>query len=193
MVNLFSIFNFSPKVGIRLEVIIGSIVITVLTIFTFPSVATLNFKENKTENVVFKAYSKIQSQNLPYSYAVVNALPYFSFSRNSHYYYNYDYFNNTYIELDRRFNRYKNNLEYLQNNPDIILPETMYVFVYKDIQEANQAKKAIVEKQRNLTLERLELLKMKGRDVDVYYEDETLEVYQIENRERASNINELLF
>ncbi|PKD16979.1 hypothetical protein APR41_05945 [Salegentibacter salinarum] len=193
MVNLFSVFNFSPKVGTRLEVVIGTIIIAVLTISTFPRVATLNFKENKTENMVFEAYSKIQSGNLPYSYAVVNALPYFSFSKNSHYYYNYDYFNNTYIERDRRFNRYKDNLQYLQNNQDIILPETMFVFVYKQIQESNQGKKAVVEKQRDLTLERIELLKLKGRNVDVYYEDRNLEVYQIENRERASNINQLLF
>ncbi|PRX42828.1 hypothetical protein SAMN05878281_0929 [Salegentibacter salegens] len=193
MVNLFSVFNFSPKVGTRLEVIIGTLVITVLTISTFPPVATLNFQDKKVENMVFEAYSKIQSGNLPYSYAVVNALPYFSFSKNSHYYYNYDYFNNTYIERDRRFNRYKDNLPYLQNNPDIILPETMFVFVYKDLKEKNLAKKAIVDKQRDLTLERIELLKLKGRNVELYYQNANLEVYQIENRERSSNINQLLF
>ncbi|MBZ9631863.1 hypothetical protein LB465_13825 [Salegentibacter sp. LM13S] len=193
IVNLFSIFNFSSRVGTRLEVGIGASVIAALTFLTFPPVATLNFEESKTENMIFEAYSKIQSDNLPYSYAVVNALPYFSFSKNSHYYYNYDYFNNTYIERDRRFNRYKDNLQYLQNNPDIILPETMYVFVYEDKKESKVAMQKIISKQRDLTIERIELLELKGRNVGVYYEDKNLKVYQIENRERASNINQLLF
>jgi len=193
ILNLFSVFNFSSKTGTQLEVIIGALVITTITIATFPRVATLDFKGNKTENMVFEAYSKIQSRNLPYSYAVVNALPYFSFSKNSHYYYNYDYFNSTYIDRDRRFNRYKRDEQYLQSNPDIILPETMFVFIYKDVKESNPTKKAVVEKQRDLTLERIELLQMKGRNIKTYYEDTNLKVYQIENRERASNINQLLF
>jgi len=193
MVNLFSVFNLPPKVGTRVEVVVGTLVITALTVSTFPRVATLNFQEKKTENIVFEAYSKIQSANLPYSYAVVNALPYFRFSKNSHYYYNYDYFNSTYIERDRRFNRFKDNLEYLQNNQDIILPETMFVFVYKDLKETNPARKVIVDKQRDLTLDRIELLKLKGRNVELYYQDTKLEVYKIENQERSSNINQLLF
>ena len=193
IVNIFSIFKTQSRLSTIIEVTSGSVVILALAIFTFPPSATLNFDSEKTENVVFEAYSKIQSANLPYTYAVVNSLPYFSFSNNSHYYYNYDYFNDSYIARDRRFHRYKNNQQYLQSNPDIILPETMFVFIYKNLEESNVAKKEIFKSQQALALERINLLKAKDRNVNIYYESEDLKVYQIENRERASNINELLF
>ncbi|SKB34732.1 hypothetical protein SAMN05660776_0593 [Salegentibacter holothuriorum] len=193
IVNLISIFKTQSQLITIVEVVSGAAVILGIAIFTFPSSATLNFEANKTENNVFEAYSKIQSENLPYSYAVVNSLPYFSFSNNNHYYYNYDYFNETYIQRDRKFNRYKNNEDYLQNNPDIILPETMFVFIYKNLRENNRGRKGEFKTQQLLTQERIDLLEAKGRAVKVYYKTNLLEVYQIANRPRASNINELLF
>jgi hypothetical protein len=69
----------------------------------------------------------------------------------------------------------------------------MFVFIYKNLEESNVAKKEIFKSQQALALERINLLKAKDRNVNLYYESEVLKVYQIENRERASNINELLF
>ena len=188
VVNLIAIFKKQSPLTTIIEVVSGAAIILGFAIYTFPQEASLNFEANKTENNVFEAYAKIQSENLPYSYAVVNTLPYYSFSNNDHYYYNYDYFNESYIQRDRRFNRYKSNATYLLNNPDIILPETLFVFIYADATR-NETFKA----QQSLTKEKIDLLKAKGRAVNVYYNTRLLKVYQIENRPRSSNINELLF
>ncbi|MBI6115308.1 hypothetical protein [Salegentibacter maritimus] len=188
VVNLIAIFKKQSPLSTIIEVVSGAAIILGFAIYTFPQEATFNFESNKTENNVFEAYAKIQSENLPYSYAIVNSLPYYSFSNNDHYYYNYDYFNENYIQRDRRFNTYRNNATYLLNNPDIILPETLFVFVYEDTTE-----KEAFKAQQSLTKERIELLKAKGRAVSVYYNTRLLKVYKIENRPRSSNINELLF
>ena len=193
IVNILSFFKTQTRLITIVEVTSGAVVIIGLAIFTFPPSASINFQANKTENAVFEAYSEIQSANLPYSYAVVNSLPYFSFSKNSHYYYNYDYFNKSYIQRDRRFHRYKNNAQYLQNNPDIILPETMFVFIYNNLEESNVRKGESLKKQQAIAQERINLLKAKNRNVNVYYESNSLKVYQIENIPRSSNINELLY
>ncbi len=193
LVNLFSVFKLSPRTGTRIEIGVGATVILALTIITFPEVASLNFEKNKTENMVFEAYSKIQSNNLPYSYAVVNAIPYYGFSENSHYYYNYEYFNKTYIDRDRRNSRYNLNSEYSTLNPDMILPESLFVFVYNEADESELGKKGISKEQRDLTIERIELLELKGRNVELYFHNNNFSVYQIVNREKATNINELLY
>jgi hypothetical protein len=167
---------------------VGAAVILALAFKTFPEVATLNFKKDRTETMLFEAYSKIQSNNLPYSYAVVNAIPYFGFSEKSHYYYTYDYFNNAYIDLDRRYSRNNINPNYPGNDPNMVLPEAMFVFVYNEIEERNLGKKGISKEQRDLTMQRIELLKLKGRNVELYYQSNNFKVYEIVNREKATTL-----
>jgi hypothetical protein len=168
-------------------------VIAALVLFTFPPAASLNFETDKTKNLVFEAYSKIQSRHLPYSYAVVNSSPYSSFSKNSHYYYDYDYFNNRYISRDRKFNRYKDDALYLSSNPNVILPQVLFVFIYNNIEESNLTKKEKIKSKQNLAQQRIDLLKSKGRDVGIYYQNEDLKVYRIINKAGSSNVNELLY
>ncbi|CAM4037921.1 hypothetical protein [Gillisia limnaea] len=193
IIDSLSFFNLAPRRAIALEVSMGALVITALVFLTFTPATKLNYENDKTKNLIFEVYSKIQSRNLPYSYAVVNSSQYSSFSKNSHYYYGYDYFNNNYISRDRLFNRHKDDAQYLSNNPNVILPQALFVFIYTNSEKTNSMKKQLFKNQQDLTLQRINLLISKGRDVVLYYQNKDLDVYQIVNKKGSSNINELLF
>jgi hypothetical protein len=193
VVSLVPFLNVAPRRAVFLEVGVGALLITALVITSFPDQTIPATQGDKTNNLVFKAYSKIQSTHLPYTYAVVNSRPYSGLSKNSHYYYDYPYFNNGYISRDRQYHRYKDQPEYLSNNPNLILPQTLFVFIYKNNKERNLAGQEMIEDQHNVTLQRIELLKAKGRDIRMYYQSEDLMVYQIVNNTGASNVNDLLF
>lgn len=193
IIDFLSFFNFAPRRAIALQVSIGALAITTLVFFTFPTAASFNFETDKTKNLILEAYSKIQSRHLPYSYAVVNSSRYSSFSKNSHYFYGYDYFNNKYIPRDRTFNRYKDDEQYLSNNPNTILPQALFVFIYNNIEETTLANKELIKNQQDLTFQRIDLLKSKGRDVGLYYQNKDLKVYRIVNKPGSSNVNDLLF
>ncbi|WP_037314585.1 hypothetical protein [Salegentibacter sp. Hel_I_6] len=188
IIDFLSFINLASRKAIAIEVGMGAIVMAALVFYTFPETANLNFETNKTRNLIFEAYSKIQSRHLPYSYAVVNASPYSSFSKNSHYYYDYNYFNNSYIERDRQYNRYKNDVQYLNSNPNVILPQALFVFIYN-----NPGKLESRKEQQEIALERIKLLRAKGREIGPYYKNKDLTVYRIVNKTGSSNVNELLY
>ncbi|WP_133549575.1 hypothetical protein [Salegentibacter sp. 24] len=193
LIDLLSFFNLAPRRAITIEVSGGILTIGALVLFTFPGAASLNFETDKTKNLIFEAYSKIQSKHLPYSYAVVNSTPYSSFSKNSHYYYDYDYFNNRYITRDREFNKYKDDTQYLNNNPNVILPQSLFVFIYNNMEDSKFAKNEKIKDQQVIAQQRIDLLKAKGRNIDTYYQNNDLTVYQIVNKTGSSNVNELLY
>ena len=190
--NLLSSIKVQGRSALNLEVGSGILVIVALFFFTFPSEAKLSLDKHNMESHVFRIYSKIQGDHLPYSYAVINTSRNSNFSKNSHYFYSYNYFNNKYIARDRTFQRYKENKSYLLAHPNLFLPEALFVFVYKN-EDDNFEKNGISEGQQEGVKKRLNLLRAKGREVNTYYDSEFLRVYQVVNKAKSSNIKELLF
>jgi MFS family permease len=192
IINLLSSLNVPGRLAINVEVGSGLLVIAALVFFTFPAEAKLTLEKNKLESHVFRIYSKIQGNHLPYSYAVINSSRNSSFSKESHYFYSYDYFNKKYIARDRAFQLYKNNESYLLDHPNLFLPEALFIFIYKK-EGDGFSKNNITEEQQETAKNRIKLLRAKGREISVYYDSEDLRVYQVVNKAKSSNIQELLF
>jgi hypothetical protein len=193
---ILSSFIPSTKVSVRfntgLDVAVAIIVVIVIGFFTKDRIDVVPTTGYTLQDQVFEAYIAIESSRLPYSYTVVNANANFVLSKGSHYYLSYSLFNTDYLERDARFDRFRKNQEYITAHPDLILPQSVLVFIYKDAAIENSASKLYASEQA-LTRERLIELKKRGRTVDLIYKKPLVEVYEIINEPGASKINDLIF
>ena len=192
IITLFSRLRKHGRLATNLEIGSALLLIVGTVYFTFPDDASFENVNTELETDVFKAYAKIQDEHLPYSYAVVNSLQNSAFSGNSHYFYSYNYFNNKYLEQDQVFQEVKNDKDFLRANPGVILPQSIFVFVYHGELE-NKSRKGLDKEEQLEVKKRLEKLRENGRDVQPYYESEALDVYMILNDPKSSKIQELLF
>jgi len=196
--GFYIISSFIPKTKVSvgfntgLDVALAMVFVLVIGFSTKDQLDVVPITGYTLEDQVFDAYIEIESSRLPYSYTVVNANANFVLSRGSHYYLSYSLFNSNYLERDARFNRFRKNPEYLTTHPDLILPQSVLVFVYNDDAVSNTTSRLYTSEQA-LTRERLVELKERGRSVDLIYKKPLVEVYEIINEPQASKINDLIF
>ncbi|WP_164076243.1 hypothetical protein [Flavimarina sp. Hel_I_48] len=160
--------------------------------FTKDYLTVLPVTGYRLQDQIFDAYIDIESSRLPYSYTVVNSNANSILSRGSHYYLSYNVFNADYLDRDARFNKFKKNTEYLRKHTELILPQSVLVFIYNDEALKNKSY-GLYEDQQTLTRKQLARLKERGRSVELVYKKPLLEVYEIINRPRSSKINDLIF
>lgn len=147
--------------------------------------------ELKTD--VLKVYDNLSSNNMPYSYAIVNQRYGQNISTNEHHFINYKDFLEKYSERDSVYQIKKDDKLFLQKNPDYILPESVFIFITRISNSGTQYNlETPVEVSKDI-LEQIQILEDKGRKVTVFYEDEFLSVYEIVNRKKSSNLNDLIF
>ncbi|HEA31154.1 MAG TPA: hypothetical protein ENH91_14370 [Leeuwenhoekiella sp.] len=192
MSSLIPHAKISVRFNTGLDVAIATVFVAMIGFFTKDYLKVFPISGYTLQDQVFDAYIDIESSRLPFSYTVVNSNTNFILSKGSHYYLSYNVFNDKYLERDARFNRFRKNPEYLKMHPEVILPQSVLVFVYKD--EALKNKKyKLYEDQQVLTRKQLARLKERGRTIDLVYEKPLLEVYEIINEPQASKINDLIF
>ncbi len=145
-------------------------------------------KNNSKE--ILEVYDDINSDYLPYTYAVVNNNKAQLFSEQKHFFISYENFNTDYMKRDSIYQTHKNDSEILKIYPEYTLPQTVLVFIYK-----NGIKQNTVEniKDSNKTKELLGKLKQKGRKTTVFYESETIKVFEIINKPKSSKVVDLIF
>lgn len=152
---------------------------------------TQNIDELKTD--VIKIYHTLSSDYLPFSYAVVNKEYGQNLSKNKHHFINYKDFLENYIHRDSIYHQNKNNTEFLDQNPDYILSHSVFVFITKkDEKETIYNLSTPVEVSKEL-ISQLNILKGRGRNINLFYDDDYLTVYEIVNREKSSKLNDLIF
>lgn len=142
---------------------------------------------------LFQAYSKITKNYLPYSYAMVNVSKTESWSLNRHYFMGYRAFSEDYLAIDSVYAAFKGNASAFDKAPENIPPERIFVFFINDINSEMQELSADYERYKTLILRQIELLKRKGRNIQVFYETDNIKIFEIINRTGAGKVRELLF
>tara|TARA_R110000850_G_scaffold277058_1_gene421798 strand:+ start:8168 stop:10192 length:2025 start_codon:yes stop_codon:yes gene_type:complete len=140
---------------------------------------------------VLSAYNTIESNYLPYSYAIVNSVSSAPISRDSHYFINYEYFNTRYLDRDANYAKHRTDKALLKENPHLILPKTTFVFLYSEDAQLN-IKNGINAEDQKRVRENLSVLRQREREVRLFYKGKEVEVYEIINEPGAGNINDLL-
>jgi hypothetical protein len=172
---------------------VTSLVFLAGIIFSQKNILKGMIKSDRTPRVILSVYDDILDDFFPYTYAVVNDNATQTISENSHFFINYTDFLYNYMESDSIYHANKKNPKYFIKNPKDVIPKSILVFVYD---EENKEKNNIYSEQAILEptlMEQINALKAKGRAISIYYQDDLLRVYQIENEPNQSKIDDLIF
>lgn len=189
--TLFSLFIKRSVVSIPLKVVTSCIVIVAIWYGVGNNALTKYPKKNPINEEIIKVYDKMNNDLLPFSYAVVNNYMNARLGENRHYFLNYSYFAKEYLKRDEIFMRHKNDKAYFKKNPSHVLPKSTFVFIYNEKAVLNTKNGLLLEEQK-ASLKSINLLKAKGRTVEIYYETPMLVVYEIINNPGSSKITDLL-
>lgn len=145
-------------------------------------------------NGFFESYYRIINERLPFTYATVSPPIDNALSKNRHYFMNYDFFLESYANIDSLYQEYLELPKELRPDTANIPPASIFVFIqkppYESIQqgilfepgEQMQALSDWISKYNSLP----------GREVLVYKETEDAVVYEIINQKDGSNIGDIL-
>ncbi len=150
-------------------------------------------ESDPTPKYILDAYDKISQEYFPYSYTVVNDPATQIISANKHFFMNYDYFLSSYPDVDRIYFANKKDPQFLIQNPQFALTKSVLVFV---LNENNKAEKNLLSENKALSVnlkKELDLLKSRGRKINIFYDSNILRVYEIVNEPKQSKITDLIF
>jgi hypothetical protein len=182
------------KTTIKIPIQLVSITILVLAVlYGFESQKLKNYPVRNPINAhVLKVYDLMDQTLLPFSYAIVNREVNSRIGEDKHYFINYQEFDAFYMSQDETYYKFKTNESYLKYHPEIVLPQSVFVFIYnKEVVLNTKNSLDIVEQLKAQT--QLELLLKKGRKIDLFYDSKELKVYEIINEPKASHIDDLFF
>ena len=174
---------------------LGSLYLGLITLAYFTN-GFFNYNFQKRDVIktdILKAYNRLSSDYLPYSYAVVNLNYGQSMSKNEHHFINYNNFISDYIRRDSVYQKVKENKLFLKKNPEYILPQSVFVFVARRAQNSSAFGLETPPKTYAAIEEKLRELQKKGREIHLFYNDNSLKVYEIINQEKSSKLNDLIF
>ncbi|MDQ7918416.1 hypothetical protein RBU60_12620 [Mesonia sp. MT50] len=137
-------------------------------------------KEIKNEQIL-AAYDKIENRLLPFSFGVVNHGENQVISTGNHFFLTYEYFNTEYIKQDQDYFKHKDDPIYLHKNPAVVLPNSIFVFSYKNEENSAQLENTLA------------ILKQRGRKIHTFYSNSLLNVYEIINEPEKTHVKDLLF
>jgi len=179
------------KVKLPVRVFLTGFFITLVILFLSEKpLSKIPYKKNLMKEQIIQAYDRLDSKLLPYSYAVANTYQNSAIGKNSHYFIDYDFFNNGYLEQDLLYHLYKRDEDYLTKNPEIILPKSTFVFIYN---ERLLADDFLSKPTQERALEIITEIKNRGRKVNLFFDKSMIKVYEIENEPKSSKIKELIF
>lgn len=173
-------------------------VLAVFTILFFILKPIIHDGKDKTDSnrhskLVLEAYEKISQNYLPFSYTVVNNHRNSVLSLNKHFYMPYSTFNDIYLGKDAVYHNNINDKLFFKQNPDKILTNSVFIFVH-NLDDVNISKSVFyTNNEMNNVTKKLDILKSRGRKVNVIYNKETLKVLELVNKAKSSKINDLLF
>ncbi len=193
---VFRIIGFIPVKTERFLPVTSFVVLIAMvgavTYFQKPAIEKLT-ESDPTPKYILDAYDKISQTYFPYSYTVVNDPMTQIVSTNKHFFMNYEYFLNSYPKVDKiHFDNIKD-AQFLVKNPEFALTNSVLVFV---LNEKNKDEKNLLSENKSLSInlkQELQLLKSRGREVRVFYDNNILRVYEIVNTPKQSKVSDLIF
>ncbi len=148
---------------------------------------------DKTPKQILDAYDKIGQTFFPYSYCVVNDAAAQVISTNKHFFMNYDFFLHDYPEIDSMYFKYKKDPKFLVENPEYSVSKSVLVFVLRDDGNHEDNIFSLNKHLKQDLLHQIEMLRKRGRKVNLFYESNILDVYEIINEPKESKISDLIF
>jgi hypothetical protein len=148
-------------------------------------------QKNQVNTDIVKAYDRMKSDLLPYSYAVVHNDKNSKLSELRHYFLDYRAFNDMYLKQDLEYQNHSKDLNYLKKHPEIVLPQSTFVFIYQDDPTMN-VKNDLNKEDQLKTINCLNVLRQRGREINIYFKTSRMTVYEIVNQPKASRIKDLL-
>jgi hypothetical protein len=148
---------------------------------------------DSTPKQILDAYDKIGQTYYPFSYSVVNNPATQIISTNKHFFMNYSYFLQEYPKIDSIYFRNRNHPQFFIKNPQFTVSKSVLVFILSD---NNKTENNIYSEDKSLNyklINELELLKKRGRKIDLFYKSEFLQVFEIINEPKESKISDLIF
>jgi hypothetical protein len=106
---------------------------------------------------------------------------------------NYDFFLNDYPKIDSINTKHKKDPNFLIKNPQYSLSKSVLVFVLNETANSESNSFAENKQLQKELIANIELLKKRGRRVNLFYDTEILKVYEIVNEPRESKISDLIF
>lgn len=143
-----------------------------------------------TPKQVLDAYDRISNTYFPYSYAVVNENAAQVISLNKHFFMNYSDFLYDYPTQDSIYFKNAHNPKFFKKNPQYVLPKSVLLFVFKDANPEMYGESGDIS---DVLMDQLQMLKKRGRKVNLFYDNKNLKVYEIINVADESKISDLIF
>ncbi len=145
-------------------------------------------------NGFFESYYRIINERLPYTYATVSPPIDDVLSQNRHFYMNYEFFLESYGEIDSLYQDYLEIPEEARPDTVNIPPASIFIFVqkppYNTIQQGILFESGDLMKELENWIVRFNDLP--ERDVIVYNETDDAIIYEIINREDQSEVGDIL-
>ncbi|PIQ48467.1 MAG: hypothetical protein COW03_10075 [Cytophagales bacterium CG12_big_fil_rev_8_21_14_0_65_40_12] len=177
----------------------NAIAVTIIFLIALPtayfSQKNLLHQDDRTSAVnkeVLKAYQRISSDFLPYSYAVINSSALLPISVDSHNFITYKDFTSSYSARDSVYFANEKNKNFLRQNTEYILPSSLLVFVYNNVEKLEFNGVSVGNDLVLAVSHQLDLLRNRGRDITVFYQGDKLTVYEVINNPGESRIDEML-
>ncbi|RTY93665.1 hypothetical protein [Flavobacterium sp. GT3R68] len=139
---------------------------------------------------VLQVYDKISHNYFPYSYAVVNDNSTQAISAHKHYFMNYEDFLNEYPKQDSIYFKNIRNPKFFKKNPQNVIPKSVLLFVFNSKEPSPFAENDSLTK---TLINQMEILKKRGRKIELFYANKNFKVYEIINEPKSSKISDLIF
>lgn len=190
---VLSIFIDTAKLVLRNKVLITSrylIVFVIMILFLWMSQSKYLLVDKEKNDLMNEellvANEMILSNYLDRSYMVSGRSYLGKLSSGKRFFIEYEYFlGKNYLIKDSIYSKYKNDSSYLLKNPQVVIPSSVLVFVFnKNNDQDNYSKEEI--------LNRIDLLKQKGRPVRKIHTTAFFEIYEIINKRNSSKVSEMI-
>lgn len=139
---------------------------------------------------VLQVYDKISRNYFPYSYAVVNDNSTQAISVHKHFFMNYEDFLNEYPKQDSIYFKNIKNPKFFKKNPQNVIPKSVLLFVFNSKESSSFAENDSLNK---TLMHQMEVLKKRGRKIELFYANKNFKVYEIINEPKSSKISDLIF
>ena len=165
----------------------------VLLVFRYTDNGALLKIPKKTEvnEQIIRVYDQMGSELMPFSYTVVNNYKNSRLGEGNHFFTSYQDFNTTFLAQDSIFQLYRKDKAFLIENPEIIIPQSTFVFIYSKSTIENK-RNALDAKEQQEALNTIEKLRARGRIINIYRKSSELQVIEIVNDPKSTKVKDLL-
>jgi len=142
---------------------------------------------------ILQVYNRLTTDQLPFTYAVVNKPYALEMSQGEHDFIHYSEFTTAYLKRDSLNYQYRGQEGFFNENPEYILPESVFVFVTREGKGNTDSRLFTPVDFRDSFSKIVGQLKKRGRNIRMYHSGAYLEVFEIVNEEGKSSVNDLIF